>query len=644
MIKKLLPAAFCLLGVATAYSFGPQALKSNGRYSVYPGKINKEKTVKTQIPTRAEMPDSLNFTYADEVYSALTLGNNAPLGDTIYLAFKLTPDVANQFAGDEITRLNVTTGIYTGGIGGDSNLVKNIRIFTMGENDSQPTYIQDAELGTSAYTEYSIKLDNPIKIEQDKSITVGYSFAVPNTSMYYIPVDGVPTNNDAGCIFGYRQKNSTAAISWDTFAPSYGSICLGCTIKGDKFPENQAVFAGLYGEVYAEPGKEFDYHFYIQGKSILTESVDVTVKVGDGEAVSNVITLDEPIGYNEYAEIVVPAVCDKEWMSVPVTYTLAKVNNVDNIATPNEVTVKIDCFPREKGYDRVNLIEEGTGTWCGWCPRGIVMMEYVRENYPDLFAGVALHSDDRMAAPSTSVVISKLFKGFPSAVINRSVDLANMSIDEIEQFVAIYGNAPAKMGFDKLDASVDMEGNITVNATVGTGFDIDNSRDTYRLAFYLVQNDMGPYAQTNYYAGGQAGEMEGWESKGQSVQTIYNDVARYLSGGYYGLSNSIASSLAAGESCDYTTSFTVKNVTAAEFELVAFIVDNNSGEIANAKKIKVDNVYYTGIDDIASSADVVSKKFYNVNGVEVKEPSNGIYIVRSVLSDGTVKTGKTMVK
>lgn len=651
MIKKILTASLCVLGVTTAYSFGPRALQSSERYSVYPGKVNVEKRITPTTLTRAEAPDSLNFTYADAPYSALSLNPEVVAkGDTLFLAFELTPEVCNQFAGDDVTRLNVTTGVYQDNFGNASNLVRDIKIFTAekvvdGESLSiLPTYIQDAELGDQPYTEYSIPLDNPIKIEGGKSLVLGYAFAIPNTSMYYVPVDAMPTEDTSGCLLGLRAQGSAKPIEWTTFSTMYGSICMGCTIKGDKFPENQAVYAGLYGVVYAEPGEEFNYHFYIQGKGIQTESVDVTVTVGDGTPVSNVITLDEPIGYNEYAEIVVPAVCNTEAFGVPVKYDLVKVNGVDNVATPNTVTTKIDCFPREKGYPRVNLIEEGTGTWCGWCPRGIVMMEYVNENYPDLFAGVALHSDDRMSVATVNTAIKKLFSGFPSAVVNRTTNLGDMSVDEIEEFVAIYGPTPALLGFDNLEANVDMEGNIIVNAKVGTGFDINNGKDYYRLAFYLVENGMGPYSQTNYYAGGANGEMGGWESMGRSVDTIYNDVARYLAGGFYGFANSLPTELVPGESYEYSTTFPVTSVKADEFELVAFIINNSTGEIANAKKISVENLYYLGVDEIASGAETVAKKYYNINGVEVKDPANGIYIVRSILSDGTVKTSKTIIK
>ena len=40
--------------------------------------------------------------------------------------------------------------------------------------------------------------------------------------------------------------------------------------------------------------------------------------------------------------------------------------------------------------------EELTGTWCGWCPRGAVALENMRNKYPDTFIGIAVHGGDVM--------------------------------------------------------------------------------------------------------------------------------------------------------------------------------------------------------------------------------------------------------
>ncbi|MDE5807664.1 MAG: hypothetical protein K2H76_06055, partial [Muribaculaceae bacterium] len=157
-------------------------------------------------------------------------------------------------------------------------------------------------------------------------------------------------------------------------------------------------------------------------------------------------------------------------------------------------------------------------------------------------------------------------------------------------------------------------------------------------------NDMGPYAQTNSYAGGSVGDMAGWEKKGRSVKTIYNDVCRLLVGGVNGVSNSLPGEMVSGEQYSYSTKIDISGIKAEKFILIPFIVDSFTGNIMNSKVIEVENSYFAGVDEIGTDSTLVSRKFYNLNGVEVKDPSNGIYVVRSVYSDGTIKTEKAALK
>ncbi len=63
----------------------------------------------------------------------------------------------------------------------------------------------------------------------------------------------------------------------------------------------------------------------------------------------------------------------------------------------------------------------------------------------------------------------------------------------------------------------------------------------------------------------------------------------------------------------------------------------NNGEIS--KKYEVP----AGIEDITSeSAEVISVEIYNLNGIRLAEPATGVNIIRTVYSDGTVKTEKVL--
>lgn len=51
-----------------------------------------------------------------------------------------------------------------------------------------------------------------------------------------------------------------------------------------------------------------------------------------------------------------------------------------------------------------------------------------------------------------------------------------------------------------------------------------------------------------------------------------------------------------------------------------------------------------GIQSIVTSNEVKSVEFFNLSGVRVANPNNGIYVVRTTMSDGTVKTSKVALR
>ena len=66
------------------------------------------------------------------------------------------------------------------------------------------------------------------------------------------------------------------------------------------------------------------------------------------------------------------------------------------------------------------LLEQHTGTWCGWCTDGNVKMDEVIDLYGDQVIGVKFHNGDAMVIPEQSVIANALgLTGFPTASINR---------------------------------------------------------------------------------------------------------------------------------------------------------------------------------------------------------------------------------
>lgn len=639
MFKNLLIASAALLTAGTASAFAPKTTKvESDQFSFFPGNVELQQSLKTRA---GEDSPSIDFSISDQPYTAYRL-NNVSTGSEVHFAFRLSEENATVFADDVIKSINIWTGTSTTSQP-YKNTLTDVTLFILDDLEGEPVYTQEAKLGTAGFTEYKIDLTEPYKIEAGKELYIGYYFKIPNAQQYYLTVDGFPTTDPDGCFVGLV---SNGKVAWDNYADEIGSICLGCTIAGENFPQNNVILTDLSGPTYAQPGETFNYLFLIQNKGFSASSVEFTYKIGEEAAQSITQTFDTPLTYNQYQILTVPMACNTEGMDVPMNFTITKVNGAENNAKNPSITSGINCFEKSKGFPRVSVIEEGTGTWCGWCPRGMVMMEYAAATYPEKFALVALHANGTTADPmqptSALNLIQSLFASFPSAYINRTYNLENMTTADIDAYVTQYGDQPSAVEFTELTAGMTGEGSLKADAKVRFAFDITNN-NRYRLAYYLTENNVGPYNQTNYYSGGSYGAMGGWEKKGSSVRMYYNDVCRYLLGGATGLTNSLPAAIKAQEEIGHTADIPTSTITGAKFYLTAFIVDNQSGEIVNAKQIEVENPY-AGVEDIAIDANAVSKKYYNMNGVEVKDPSNGIFIVRTTYSDGSIKTSKESLK
>ncbi|MBK7964132.1 MAG: thioredoxin family protein [Bacteroidetes bacterium] len=65
------------------------------------------------------------------------------------------------------------------------------------------------------------------------------------------------------------------------------------------------------------------------------------------------------------------------------------------------------------------LMEEGTGTWCGWCPRGAVFTEQFDTVYADYAIVVAVHNSDPMTDAVYDPGLGSLISGYPSGAVDR---------------------------------------------------------------------------------------------------------------------------------------------------------------------------------------------------------------------------------
>jgi len=205
---------------------------------------------------------------------------------------------------------------------------------------------------------------------------------------------------------------------------------------------------------------------------------------------------------------------------------------------------------------KVVVGEEGTGTWCGWCPRGTVFMDQYEQQYGQYWAGIAVHNGDPMVVTDYDTPFSALIGGYPSALVDRGpeVDPSAMSADFFTR-LQVVPDALMTNGATWNATTRELEVSITADFQT-------NGTSQYKMLCVLTEDGVSGtasgYAQTNYYAGGAQGPMGGFESLPNPVpasQMVYDHVARAISPDFDGHNECFPTTFNSGEVITQNYSF-----------------------------------------------------------------------------------------
>jgi thiol-disulfide isomerase/thioredoxin len=272
-----------------------------------------------------------------------------------------------------------------------------------------------------------------------------------------------------------------------------------------------------------------------------------------------------------------------------INVTITAVNGTADSDPSNNILSGILHNTLSQQTDKAVVIEEGTGTWCGWCPRGAVAMEHMVNTYPNDFIGVAVHNGDPMTV--TEYDNGAGISGFPGANVDRA--LLGVSVSQAA-FEAYYN--------DRINMGVPANVGATVTGT-GANVTIDASASFYtpifaadfRLAVVISENGVtgttSDYDQVNYYSGGGEGQMGGYENLANPVPAadmVYDHVGVALLGGYNGQAGSVPATITDGTVANYTFNYTVPATSnRANMYAIVLLLDNATGEIVNATEVSI---------------------------------------------------------
>lgn len=460
-----------------------------------------------------------------------------------------------------------------------------------------------------------VDLPEPIVIEADKPFFIGVSADEVKPGIFPIVYDGMSYDGN-GLLYTFNGING-----WQSVSSSNGSLCMYLGL--DENPENIARIVGHSVGLQENLGTTSSLEVQVMNlcqKPL--SSLEAQFVVGSQAAQTFTTSSLYYIANQQWTPGSIPArsfglaLCNGLEISqtgrLAINASPAKVNGNENPWVLPYTTTLI-VMPEGQGYKRNVVVEEGTGTWCPWCVRGIVGMEYMTEKYTDgSYIGIAVHANDRMQATSYLPVIQSYYAGFPTAVVNRdgSIDPASQTLEQAYQYYS------AMRGAGKVELDIEKINGTTADVKATTEFALPGK---YAIAYVVKENGVGPYQQQNAYAGGGNGAMGGFEKKGNPCSVVFNDVAINIFDAF-GIEGSLPENVETGK--QYTDSYSVslKGVgDIANTSIVAMIIDQETGLIINATEKKLKTVGISGVEAEDAWQIEVEGGMISVNGNEDAE-------------------------
>ena len=458
-------------------------------------------------------------------------------------------------------------------------------------------------------------------------VYVGYTFDVTSLSNYgNMPISyAMATQQREGSFF----VNTTSMGEWltDSEVKLMMNVLVECDAK------DNSVKADDFGTAYTVLGT--------QGE------VGVRLTNTGGNAVKTIaytVTTDGKVSEERTAGVNLPNMTSSDFYSLVLdadetttphakTITITKVNGQPNNAADPTADGTLITVTHKPTYRPV--IEEFTGTWCGWCPYGIAGMKSAHKKYGDKVVLIAAHASDIMAIDDYSPILS-LVSSYPSAFFNREVSFypnsSNMSI-LIDQ--SLHRTTVADIDTKAYWDSEDQKG---INLYTTTTFVYDSNEANYGIAYVLLANGLtgttASWAQSNNLSGqsGSDTEMLEWYTSGTKVTGLkYDHVAIGAWGIKEGLAESLAPQITAGKEQKFAYTLSIEGNSLvqdkSQLSVVALLIDNATGIIMNATQTKIEAPEANSINSITSSPNQ-PVKYYNLQGQEVGDDYRGIVVTK----------------
>ena len=666
-MKKVCTLIMVIALVAMAANAGaarnlrmPRNVSERGVKMLSMGKSENQKPMIHKAASKALVEGERMLSYCNNEYDD-AIGIKRQNGDSIMVAACFTEDylIKNGFVGGKITKVIIP--IYEG-VAKD---VKQMDVWVAVGDIHQRT---SKTFATPQDLFNEVELETPVEIDGEDDIYIGASFvAKSGVSIFYcIPVNYSVEEVEGGLWVGYTfasdpdyWKKKGYDDYEDVSCADYGNAAISAKVSGLEIEDKDLALtdgAVLTNNVKCTTPVRASFTVKNYGKETVN-NFEVDIYVNDQLVGSQEVECDLATDCSSSANVAFSHGVATTQADNVVELKISKVNGSIDSKTDNN-NAKVGTFNAyEQLFDRNVVVEEGTGTWCGYCVRGIAGMEAMAKAHPDDFIGIAAHFDDEMDYilkwyEDYGVGIGYTdylgFETFPNAIIDRDRNYANIDPTP-ENLEAIYQEKKSKGALARIDATAEWDGdNIVVEGDVEFCYN-DSPERFYCVTMVLIEDNVGPYNQVNNYGNNQLHqECYGFEKMGKVISWTYKDVAR---GNYPDFWGDVLEDVYYGGIKAYTSipfSFThkienekylsddklgrvgpyaryqdAKNLRVA----VLLTEQNDTGEILNATKCAISGEAPSGVDSIEAEEDGVAE-YYSIDGRRLNGPAQGFVIVK----------------
>ena len=552
--------------------------------------------------------------WADSMASFQGLINMPSSATELRWGVAFTEDLMQKYIGNTIDQI----AFYT-----TPGTLSNCSVWVMSLTTGQVVWQQACSL--VEFDANIIACENPYTITGEP-IMVGYTAYVKSPSVKGYPVASCvyPTSVDGGAYFYYGGWINTSKMFYeDCYAANY----IQCFTNGTAGRKNNDLTVigtdGLRGEI-SGANQQFGAYVRNYGMTDIT-SFDYTYEV-DGNATSGSVNLTTPLGYLGAKAVAVTAVKPNSKGIYNGTFTVTKVNGGNDGAAEDNVA-PVPVVALDGGVKRMNVIEEWTSTECGWCPRGIIALDKIKNNYKNDVIPISVHTwfnekgDDALDVPSYEEVLVNYYRGFPDAAINREIT----GVDPYAAYENLpsifYQHCEATLGL----ATEEEDMGASVKITPSIEFNIDVPAKYYGLAYVITEDNITGVDQLNYYYGLPDNYFDGADDL-KFLQTVtptdqkavsgtmyyyyqptFNDIARTIDSPWG--DKHLLPACKAGEKVTLDPVViempsSIESSKLDDVSVTALLIDQRTGVIVTASRVKFgESGWAVGINKVESATD-----------------------------------------